>query len=229
MVAHYQRVLPPEQFRALIADIRDVYGKYMAAFAKSEPGAARAVLAHEMITAAMKNSTGSEKPSCAKGCGACCHLEVEITRDEAELLANVVERGFELDRERLRVQASRERMSREWATAPKHLNRCVFLGSDQACLVYEFRPSICRKVLVTNNPVECANPDGKPTPILFPLAEIALSALTSLPGNESASLSKNLLAALDRRKKGRPHLFTDERPAAGLPVVDQDSDPVLEV
>ena len=72
-----------------------------------------------------------------------------------------------MDRDRLTLQATRERKSPEWAPLLKPENRCVFLGNDDACTIYEDRPAVCRKVLVTTPVVECSRAEGRPYPVLF--------------------------------------------------------------
>lgn len=198
MVEHYHLVLPQNEFLLLISDIRKVYEKFFVTLSEYSPGANRAKAGHRLLTPLIADGIEKVKPSCKKGCGACCHLEVEITRDEGELLADFVNAGFELDLERLTLQAFRESKGSDWVKKVTGNNRCVFLGAEQECLVYDLRPSTCRKLVVTNDPKECMTEEGKVVPILIPFAEIALSAIVSQSQNAHASLSKNLLAALKR-------------------------------
>jgi len=199
MLENYQRTLSPEQFLEVIADIKSTYLKFFSALAAFEPGAERARMGHRLITPLIDRGLAQIKPSCARGCGTCCNYEVEITKDEGELLAELVNQGFVIDRERLALQASRKRKADEWKKGPSEpTNACVFLGPDQACQAYELRPSICRKHVVTNDPAECGKADGQITPIQIPFAEIALSAILSLPENPKASLSKVLTLALKK-------------------------------
>ena len=217
MVQNYQRTLSPEQFLEVIADIKATYLKFFSALAAFEPGIERAMMGHRLLTPLIDRGTLQIKPSCARGCGTCCNYEVEITKDEGELLAQVVNSGFVIDRERLAIQASRKRQSDEWKKgALEASNACVFLGEDQACQVYEFRPSICRKHVVTNEPAECGKmDDGKVTPILIPLAEIALSAIISQPENPKASLSKMVSLAL-KQTSSVSEVETVEEPVIAL-------------
>lgn len=199
MVGHYQKSLPPDQFLGLISDIQKMFDKYTVVLGEFHPGEERARAAHRLINVPIEQST--QPPTCFKGCGACCHLEVEITEDEGALLAQIVETGFQIDHKRLGIQASRERKSPDWGLMVNEVNRCVFLGDDQACQVYESRPMICRKHNVASDPNECMKVGGNPLPILIPLAEIVLSAALSQPGNPYSSLSKTLSAALKERDK----------------------------
>lgn len=194
MVAHYRTILPSHQFYEFLADIRKEFENYTLILGKYHPGADRARATHELIKQKLENN--QIEPTCSKGCGFCCHLEVEITQDEAILLAKIVHDGHEIDRKKLSIQASRERKSPEWTPYLQESNRCVFLGKENSCQVYADRPSICRKHVVASDPKECMSASGKPQPILIPLAEIVLSAALSQPGNSFTSLSKGVLAAL---------------------------------
>ncbi len=195
MIEYHKRNLPVDQYTNLLNDIRAMHDKFSSSLAGYHPGAERAREAHRLINVAIDQST-QVKASCKKGCGACCSLEVEITHDEGALLAQIVESGVQIDRPRLELQAKRERQGIEWKNSGDLSNRCVFLGPDQNCRIYESRPAICRKVVVASDPKECNNPEGKPQPILIPMAEIALTAALNQPGNTNLSLSKSLLAAL---------------------------------
>jgi hypothetical protein len=84
---------------------------------------------------------------------------VEITSDDAAVLKLVVDEGRVIDRERLAIQAARERKSPEWRKFWSKENRCVFLGEDGACGIYEDRPSVCRKHVVTT-PASACTTDG---------------------------------------------------------------------
>jgi hypothetical protein len=150
---------------------------------------------HEMTDQAMK-AAAHVKVSCCKGCSGCCHYEVEITHDEAVLLAAVVRAGATVDGARLRDQASRERNSPKWHDVPRDENRCVFLGPDGACLIYEDRPSACRRLIVTSPPANCSVPGAPVEPVDITLVEILLSASLSIRGATYASISKMLLPLL---------------------------------
>ena len=72
--------------------------------------------------------------ACKKGCASCCHMNVSITKAEAERLA----------------KASGKSMARI-AAAPRHARDkfagkpCPFLDSQGACSIYVDRPLSCRK------------------------------------------------------------------------------------
>ncbi len=195
LVDQYQRTLPAAEFEDFVAHVRALHAETAAAISRHKPGADRARAVQALMEEAMAPSLGAPT-TCSRGCSACCHLEVEITRDEGELLASLVRQGHPIDRARLEEQASRERRSAAWASLVSPENRCVMLGDDGACTVYASRPSACRKLVVLSHPIECATLGGKPEPFVVPLAELVLSTALSLPDNPYASLSKSLLAAL---------------------------------
>jgi len=137
--------------------------------------------------------------ACSKGCSGCCHYEVEITSDDAAVLKVVLDAGRVIDRERLAVQAARERKSPEWRKFWSKENRCVFLGDDGACGIYEDRPSVCRKHVVTTPAAACTTDGAAVAPVQVLLAEILLSAGLSLEGVEFGSLAKMLTLEFDSR------------------------------
>lgn len=214
MVENYRSRLPEDQYRQLIGSIKNDFTHFYQLLSKYPAGAQRAIATHNLINKEIAAASGFEA-TCYKGCGSCCHLEVEITKDEGALLAMVVRNGHEIDFGRLQLQAARERRSPDWAPMIKPENRCVFLDESNSCSIYDFRPSICRKHLVTSPPAHCitdgatsvADPKRFPVAVLIPYAEIILSAALSQPDNERSTLSKNLLAALGQ----------DESAQSGMP------------
>lgn len=119
-----------------MSGIRGLFEKYSAKLAEYAPGAERAKAVHQLIDREMKAANGLPV-TCGKGCAGCCSYEVEVTSDDAALLADVVRSGVAIDRARLDAQAARERKSPEWRQFGRVDNRCVFLGADNACRIYE--------------------------------------------------------------------------------------------
>lgn len=195
LVARQQATLPSEEFSAFILTIRSVFEKYSARLRESEAGVARGTALHKIMDQATKTAAHI-KVSCCKGCSGCCHYEVEITNDEAAVLALIVRRGLAIDASRLSNQAARERRAPAWSDVLHPSNRCVFLGEDDACRVYENRPSVCRRALVTSPAEACSRPGQPVVPVEILLAELLMSAALSLEGSSFGSLSKMLLASL---------------------------------
>ena len=187
--------LSPEAFQHLIDGIRHEYEAHTNALLAARAGIDRARVFHQRMDAQMKAAEQC-KPSCHKGCSGCCHCEVEITTDEADLLAHVVRDGLEIDRERLARQAHRARKSPAWVVPLSSESRCVFLGDDGACRVYDDRPAVCRRHMVSSPPESCVTLGAAISPIQVPRAEILLSAAIAVKGTNFTSLAKSLTARL---------------------------------
>ncbi len=196
LMNHFRKLNSPADFQRFGAYMREKAAEFAAALAEFPAGPARAMAARRLVDAELAKAK-SIAAACAKGCAHCCKVEVEVTNDEAELLAQLVGAGHPIDRERLARQAAREPKSPAWS-APNADNRCVFLKADETCGIYAQRPNVCRKVLVVTPPEECALPDGKPHPITIPLAELVISVALSLPGNGPATMAKGLASGLAR-------------------------------
>jgi len=187
--------MPFTDFLEMSTEIRNIYEKYKGALEAEAPGTKRAQTLHRMMEGAM--ATASDVVvSCKRGCCGCCHGEVEVTRDEAVVLKSLVVGGVAVDLDRLKAQASRERRSPEWAKFWSIENRCVFLGEDGACRIYEDRPASCRRLLVTTPPEACTTLGAPIAPVRIILAEILLSAAVAVDDTGPASLSKRLAPLL---------------------------------
>lgn len=101
------------------------------------------------------------KVSCKTGCTHCCYLEVGVTVGEAEvMLSYAKEQGLAIDVSRLEAQKLATAEGR-FIRLEKPLRKCVFLGEDNLCKVYEFRPVACRKYFVLTPPEDC-DTEGRP-------------------------------------------------------------------
>lgn len=123
--------------------------------------------------------------TCKKGCSQCCYLNVDISRDEAALLKAVIEEdNIVIDMSSLRLQAEDKSKTGK--------RRCVFLDKSDLCMVYEYRPAACRKLLVITDPELCdiktINKVGR-----FVDWHIEVIASAILNGSKSGPLSKMLL------------------------------------
>jgi Fe-S-cluster containining protein len=102
--------------------------------------------------------------SCKNSCAMCCHTQVSVSDDEAEVLAGkviqLIGKGFRIDISRLRHQADIQEDDTKWYKE-SYLNRkCIFLDGNNACMVYEDRPSVCRSHHVVGNSDQCSTSDG---------------------------------------------------------------------
>jgi Fe-S-cluster containining protein len=93
---------------------------------------------------------------CKAGCTGCCHTQVSVTEDEAELLAhNISTNSIEVNYELLATQAEAGNDSAVFFRIPYNERRCVFLGENGACKVYKDRPSVCRTNAVVGEASQC--------------------------------------------------------------------------
>jgi len=136
---------------------------------------------------------------CHRGCAHCCRIWVGITQDEALLLAECVRSGSAkpaMDR----LEHQRHWQSPEaFAAHPLEETRCVFLGEDGSCAVYEDRPSACRALLVASDPEFCrtAKQASQVLAIINPRAELLVSAAQSADGPGCNLLAARLCEALE--------------------------------
>lgn len=125
----------------------------------------RARFVHEMIDHEMvelyKNEAVQKLTACKKGCAACCHTQVSVTSDEADLLAVRVMEGVALNWANLHKQKSAEDVFQDYMKISYDERRCVFLKDDQTCSVYEDRPSVCRTNAVVGAKEQCDTSDGQ--------------------------------------------------------------------
>jgi len=87
--------------------------------------------------------------ACAKGCGYCCHLRVQVQPYEAFRLAEWLRRHFDAPRlerviSRLRANVAKTRELGEEGRKRANI-ACSLLGDDGACTAYEARPAQCRR------------------------------------------------------------------------------------
>lgn len=200
-IEQYKQTLSEDEFRQLQNDIDAAMRLFAKDLLNHSAGVDRGRRVHQLLEAEI-SKVSNIATSCHKGCAACCHFEVEITKDDAEVLKQSLTPERQIDLERLAEQAKRPRQGAEWRAGKVTNNRCVFLGKDNACRSYEDRPSACRKLAVTSDPIECATPNGIPRPRVIPMAEILLSASLSCEGNPFGSLASMLSAALDLKTAG---------------------------
>lgn len=170
-------------------------------------GPVRARVIHERMDQAIAEDQSQrsrlwKKAQCKAGCSACCHLMVEVTNDEADLLADRVRSGLGVDLDRLRVQASAKDKSEHFRGIPFDQSACVFLSKTGRCKVYEDRPLACRKYYVTSPSASCEpTPSGRAQTVTFvgiPEAEVLATAALDLDSGRGP-LSKLLLERLEDR------------------------------
>lgn len=104
---------------------------------------------------------------CKMGCSACCHTQVSVTDDEAELLVKRVKDGVDIDNERLIKQMSAQDDSHAYFSLPYADRKCVFLDDHGSCRVYADRPAVCRTNAVLGTADQCDTSSSiKPTRLI---------------------------------------------------------------
>jgi len=125
----------------------------------------RAKLVHQFVDdcneEVFKNSLVKQHSGCHKGCSACCHTEVSVTPDEAELLAKLVQDGVTIDTQKLYIQKQVIASNESYYSLPYSQRGCVFLGETGECRVYNDRPSVCRTNVVLGDSSQCSTLDGQ--------------------------------------------------------------------
>lgn len=145
----------------------------------------------------LSSSTVQELSPCKKGCSACCHTQVSVTKDEAILLSQRVREGVEVDLDRLLEQASAKNTATEYYLLSYEQRKCIFLDEEGACRIYTDRPSVCRTNVVIGSADQCDTKDEiKPTRLVKTQeADLAIYA-SYLQADESGTLSFMLAKAL---------------------------------
>lgn len=125
----------------------------------------RAMIVHQFVDDCneeiLNNPLVKQYSGCKKGCSACCHTEVSVTPDEAELLAERVLNGVTIDTQKLFVQKQVIDSKESYYSLPYNQRGCVFLGEEGECRVYEDRPSVCRTNVVLGDASQCSTEDGQ--------------------------------------------------------------------
>lgn len=97
---------------------------------------------------------------CKAGCSACCHTQVSITEDEADLLISRIHEGLKIDFSALQNQMRAGNDSDEFYKLSYEDRKCIFLGTDKTCQVYSDRPSVCRTNAVLGESSQCSTKEG---------------------------------------------------------------------
>lgn len=202
LIFHYEEAVSPEAFAQFLKDVEVLLNESRELLQAEVPGALRAHKLHALIEREV-DKAAAIPTSCRKGCSACCHLEVEVSVDEASLLVDLIEAGHIVDHEQLEKQSRRKRQDPSWLLGVTDSNRCVFLGQEGACSIYEERPSICRKHSVVSPAEHCLSRKEAPVIRNVPLAEIIMSSAIDVAEGQVGSLSAMVLAEIRRRRLAR--------------------------
>lgn len=122
-----------------------------------------ATMAYERADRAALASPGRPSWACAKGCAACCHLKVHITRAEAVAIASHLEASLSPGKLAAlrRTLADRAEAGRGLGPGPwrKAAIPCGLLADDRTCRIYDERPVPCR-IHVSPSAADCEDPDA---------------------------------------------------------------------
>lgn len=94
----------------------------------------------------------ADKISCKKGCAYCCHINVDMTKVEGDLIkVYCEEKNIEINYEMLELQ---KKLTINERSASVN-SACVFLDDNNTCKIYDVRPMACRNYMVVNDPDKC--------------------------------------------------------------------------
>lgn len=192
MISHLQKIKSALERARFVHNVVDEYNKE--------------IFAHPIL---------KEMVPCKAGCSGCCHTQVSVTDDEAELLAHNISNGINIDYARLEKQAQAGNDSEAYFKIPYNERKCVFLDEKGACRVYKDRPAVCRTNAVVGDANQCDTSQGVQGPIR--LVKTQKSDMTIVGAfyvaKESGTLPYMLHKALkDQRVK--EETLTPKRPAA---------------
>lgn len=197
-IRDYEGELAPETFTAFLEQLDLELTNASTLLAEVPAGPERARLLHQYVEKEIEAGSNIEV-SCKKGCSACCHMEVEVTTYEAQILKQVVDGGYAIDRTRLQAQSQRQLQDPAWREGMRNAhNPCVFLDGEGSCGIYEHRPVMCRRHSVTSPAENCLTLDKTIVIRYFPKVDLWISAANEDSGIEIGPLAKMLEMQLIR-------------------------------
>jgi Fe-S-cluster containining protein len=147
------------------------------------------------------NSPHGKDIKCGMGCSFCCRTNVDINIDEAQLLVDfATEENIVLDIERLKKQQDKD--DETWKELVGKDRRCVFLGDDENCKAYKYRPAVCRKHVVVSDPKDCdmeTNFGGQTLKGFHMKAELLGTAMYNAV--ESGNMAKMILKTINNNNQ----------------------------
>lgn len=208
LLKKWEAALSPEQFDRAKDEVAKAFLRTKAYLADFKPGRDRAKVAHKLVQAIIEGQKAKNWDSfktqvkCTAGCSGCCHQQVEINSDEADLLATLVVNGVHIDHDKMNRLASKNFTDLEWWRLPNTERSCLFLAENGTCRVYDNRPLACRKYFVFTDPEKCSevSETGSITVGVYtvPEAEVYSSAIMTVVRGEG-NIPKLLSEAIERR------------------------------
>lgn len=167
-----------------------------------EPGIKRARYVYQDVDTRIAyhkiRDPGFKDVPCKKGCAYCCHINVDITRDEALLINDVVKRqDIHLDLGYLREQAKYKK--EDYAKNLKNNAKCIFLKSNNTCRIHNHRPTSCRTYFVADDPEKCDTSKSNVVAMVNIVSlEILFTALMNVESDKKMeSMPRRLLELLE--------------------------------
>jgi len=179
---------------------------------KSSVGRARFI--HEEVDKTLeklfaRNPFLKDTISCKKSCTYCCHTQVSVTADEAELLSQKIKNGeVQVDRSKLYLQAKAKNDYKYWMDIPYEQRKCIFLSEKGECSVYKDRPSVCRTNYSLSAAEKCDTSNGGQSKRLLrtELADVIIASAFSESSDNGA-----LPYMVDSNLKGDVLLFSTKK------------------
>lgn len=135
------------------------------------------------------------KISCSKGCAHCCHINVDCSQGEIDIIMRYCKHNkIEIDLKRLVIQSAMNVEQRPLSSK----SACVFLAEDNTCKIYNARPLACRKYFVVSPAVKCNYKENPQDEVhIYPVLQMELiaSAIANMQpaGNMASGLLKTLM------------------------------------
>jgi Fe-S-cluster containining protein len=196
LMAQARARMTPQRFLMFQTEIVDGIEFYKNQLLRAPAGPVRARAGNQLIDDLIERSRKAPKgpeywaqATCRAGCAHCCHTTVRVSGDEADLLVEKITNGeAQIDMALLERQAAFQGDELAWWRQPHAEKKCVFLGADNRCTVYEDRPVSCRKYYVASEPEQCADVDGTRQAMILAEfdTEIAATATADIDKNQDS-------------------------------------------
>lgn len=138
---------------------------------------------------------------CKAGCSACCHTQVSVTRDEAELLLERIHNGLKIDHDRLQKQAAAGDDDQLYFQLSFDERKCVFLSGEGECRVYEDRPSVCRTNAVLGPASQCDTRSEQGSLRLVKTSKSDMVIVGAFAAAEESGTLPHMLSKLFKKKR----------------------------
>ena len=171
----FEELRDKAEYMAIIHFVTDSLKKLSSAFQRVD-------LVHQIVDefnrGPFSHPLVKQMSPCKLGCSACCHTQVSVTDDEADLLVEKIKNGLDIDYDRLRVQFAAKNDGTAYFQIKYEDRKCIFLDENGGCKVYADRPSVCRTNVVLGNADQCNTSQGiRPTRLVrTPQADMAIYA-----------------------------------------------------